>query len=230
MSGAFHLTPIEAAERLSFVRAGIARAAERAGRDPAEVTLLAVSKTHPPEAVERYLEAGQQDFGESYIQEAREKIPAVREGARWHYIGHLQTNKAKHAARLFPVIHALDSLELASELNRRLISDGKTVEAYIQVNVSGEGAKSGMPPEALPEFLDALSAYAAVVPVGLMTMPPFDPDPEAARPHFRRLRELRDRSAPALRGLSMGMSGDYEVAVEEGSTVVRVGTALFGPR
>ncbi|MDR2612863.1 MAG: YggS family pyridoxal phosphate-dependent enzyme [Deltaproteobacteria bacterium] len=223
-------SPEDAGSRLAAVRERIARAAERAGRDPAGVSLLAVSKTFPPEAVESFLAAGQRDFGESYIQEARDKIPAVGGDARWHFIGHLQTNKARYAARLFPVIHALDSLELASELNRRLVAEGRSVEAYVQVNVSGEDSKGGIGPGELPEFLDALAAYAAVIPVGLMTMPPFDPDPETARPHFRRLRELRDRSAPALKGLSMGMSGDYEVAVEEGATVVRVGTALFGGR
>ncbi|MDR1080212.1 MAG: YggS family pyridoxal phosphate-dependent enzyme [Deltaproteobacteria bacterium] len=220
----------EAARRLLDVRTRIDRAAERAGRAPGSVTLLAVSKTFPAEAVDGFIEAGQLEFGESYVQEARDKIPQVRGLAVWHFIGHLQVNKARYAAKLFDAVHALDTLELAAELAKRLRQESRTLDVYVQVNVSGEGSKSGMPPEALPAFLDGLKGYGELVPVGLMTMPPFDPDPETARPHFRRLRELRDSVCPRLSGLSMGMSGDYEVAVEEGATVVRVGTALFGNR
>jgi pyridoxal phosphate enzyme (YggS family) len=220
----------EAARRLSDVRMSIARAADRVKRDPAAVTLLAVSKTFPALAVDRFIEAGQLEFGESYVQEAREKIPQVRGIAVWHFIGHLQANKAKYAARLFDCVHAVDSLELAAELSRRLASESRSMDVYLQVNVSGEDSKSGVSPDELPVFLEGLKACRQIVPVGLMTMPPFDPDPETARPHFRRLRELRDSVCPGLSGLSMGMSGDYEVAVEEGATVVRVGTALFGSR
>ncbi|MDR1042072.1 MAG: YggS family pyridoxal phosphate-dependent enzyme [Deltaproteobacteria bacterium] len=220
----------EAASRLEEVRGRIAGAARRAGRDPEAVKLLAVSKTFPPEAVEAFMGAGQTEFGESYVQEARDKIPLVKGNAVWHFIGHLQANKAKYAARLFDCVHAVDSLDLASELDRRLAEAGRSMDVYVQVNVSGERAKSGIPPDELEDFLLGLKAFGRAVPVGLMTMPPYDPDPEAARPHFRRLRELRDRVAPDLAGLSMGMSGDYEVAVEEGATIVRVGTALFGSR
>jgi pyridoxal phosphate enzyme (YggS family) len=223
------LSPADAASRLAGIRKAIGLAAARAGRDPAEVTLLAVSKTFPPQAVEACLEAGHLDFGESYIQEAREKIPLVGGKARWHFIGRLQANKARQAVGLFTAFHALDSLELAAELERRLAPLGRSLEVYVQVNVSGEASKSGIPPGELPGFLEGLAAFPSLSPAGLMTMPPFDPDPETARPHFRRLRELRDGHAPG-KGLSMGMSGDFEVAVEEGATVVRVGTALFGQR
>ena len=223
------LSQEEALRRLASVRENIAGAEKRASRAPGLVTLLAVSKTFPADAVRVFLGAGQKLFGESYIQEARDKAPIVPE-AEWHFIGHLQTNKAKYAARLFTAVHALDSLELAAELNRRLIPLERTLDCYIQVNVSGEGTKSGIGPEELPNFLDALSAYAALKPLGLMTMPPYDPDPEAARPFFRSLYELREKRAPSLPVLSMGMSGDFETAVEEGATIVRVGTTLFGTR
>jgi pyridoxal phosphate enzyme (YggS family) len=212
------------------VRSRITKAADRAKRDPAGVTLLAVSKTFSAEAVDAFIGAGQLEFGESYVQEAKIKIPSVRGLAVWHFIGSLQSNKAGAAAKLFDCVHSLDSLRLASELDRRLAEESRSMDVYLQVNVSGEGSKGGMAPEALEGFLEAMRAYKALIPVGLMTMPPFDPDPEAARPHFRRLRELRDASAPGLAGLSMGMSGDYEAAVEEGATIVRVGTALFGAR
>jgi pyridoxal phosphate enzyme (YggS family) len=224
------LGPGEALARLQGVRERIRLAEERASRPPGSVTLLAVSKTHGPEAISELARAGQRVFGESYIQEAREKIPLIPEGLDWHFIGHLQTNKARHAASLFSAIHALDSLDLAAELNKRLLPLERRMSCYIQVNVSQEGTKSGIEPGELPGFLDSLSAFGALVPVGLMTMPPFDPDPEAARPFFIILRELRDKHAPGLPGLSMGMSGDFEVAVEEGATIVRVGTALFGAR
>ncbi len=227
------LTPAEASARLAEVRAAMARAAARAGRDPGSVTLLGVSKTFPAAMVRAYWEAGLRDFGENYIQEARDKAAELAgQGLTptWHFIGHLQTNKAKYAAPLFPVIHSLDQLELAGELHRRATREGRTIDVYVQVNVSGEGSKSGLSPEALPGFLEALSGLTALRPVGLMTMPPYDPDPERSRPHFAALRRLRDRHAPRLPGLSMGMSGDFEVAIEEGATIVRVGTALFGPR
>jgi pyridoxal phosphate enzyme (YggS family) len=212
------------------IRAAIDEAARASGRASGDVTLLAVSKTFPPEDIALFLEAGQKDFGESYIQEAREKIPQVPLAANWHFIGRLQTNKAKYAARLFSHVHALDSLELAAELHKRLIAQDSSVSAFIQVNVSGEESKNGMEPDELPRFLDALAPFSAVVPVGLMTIPPYDPDPEESRRHFRALYETREKYAPRLPGLSMGMSGDFQVAISEGATVVRVGTALFGPR
>ncbi|MDR2460773.1 MAG: YggS family pyridoxal phosphate-dependent enzyme [Deltaproteobacteria bacterium] len=224
------LSSEEASSRLAAVQKEITLAAVKAGRAPEDITLLAVSKTFPMESVEAFISAGQRDFGESYIQEAREKIPNVKGKAHWHFIGHLQTNKAKYAVKLFSVLHALDSLELALELNKRLVPLDAKIEAYVQVNVSGEGTKSGLEPEELSSFLDSLASYPAVVPVGLMTMPPYDPDPEVSRPFFRKLYELKEKCAPSLKGLSMGMSGDFPVAIEEGATIVRVGTSLFGAR
>lgn len=227
------ISPAEAAARLLEVHDSMAQAAAKAQRDPAEIKLLAVSKTFPAEMVRVYLQAGQKDFGESYIQEARCKaneMAGAEPAPDWHFIGHLQTNKAKYAAAIFTSIHSLDSLELAEELDRRVAQLGRTLKVYIQVNVSGEAAKSGLSPETLPFFLDQLTRWPALIPQGLMTMPPYDPDPEASRPHFAALRELRDKKAPNLPGLSMGMSGDYQVAIEEGATIIRVGTSLFGSR
>jgi len=227
------LTPFEAAARLKEVRAEAAEAAARSGRPASAITLLGVSKTFPAASVRAFAAAGLLDFGESYLQEARDKIETLAgldPAPRWHFIGHLQTNKAKAAAALFPVIHSLDRLDLARELNRRALALGRVLEAYIEVNVSGEDSKDGLAPAGLPAFLENLAPLAAIKPVGLMTMPPFDPDPEASRPHFAALRELRDKRAPQLAGLSMGMSGDFAVAIEEGATVIRVGTSLFGRR
>lgn len=223
----------EAVFRLTEVRAALAGAAAKCGRAAGEVKLLAVSKTFPAEMVRLYLQAGQLDFGESYIQEARDKAASLtghNPAPDWHFIGHLQTNKAKYAAGIFSTLHSLDSLDLAAELDKRLAALEKTMAVYIQVNVAGEEQKSGLPPDELPAFLEALAGYPRLLPQGLMTMPPYDPDPEASRPHFAALRELRDKQAPHLKGLSMGMSGDFAVAVEEGATIVRVGTALFGSR
>ncbi|UQZ91165.1 YggS family pyridoxal phosphate-dependent enzyme [Deltaproteobacteria bacterium Smac51] len=208
------------------------RAAERSGRDFGEITLLGVSKTFPADRVRTYLQIGLTDFGESYIQEAREKAAELESACpapHWHFIGHLQTNKAKYAAALFDTIHSVDSYELAHELNRRAAALSRVINIYAQVNVSGEGTKSGMAPSALPEFLKSLPGLTSLKLLGLMTMPPYDPDPETARPHFQALRRLRDEHVPGA-GLSMGMSGDFEVAIEEGSTIIRVGTALFGDR
>lgn len=227
------ISPSEAAARLAEVKNSITGAAARAGRDPAEISLLAVSKTFPADMVRVYLGVGQRAFGESYIQEARTKadeLAGAEPGPEWHFIGHLQNNKAKYAAAIFSTIHSLDSLELAGELDRRAAALGRSLEVYIQVNVAGEASKSGLPPSALPAFLEQLGRFPALRPRGLMTMPPYDPDPEISRPHFAALRALRDREAPKLPGLSMGMSGDYQVAIEEGATIVRVGTALFGSR
>ncbi|MDR1545724.1 MAG: YggS family pyridoxal phosphate-dependent enzyme [Deltaproteobacteria bacterium] len=230
MSEPASLSFAEARERLSQVRARMDAALTAAGRRPGDAELLAVSKTFPPSSVAVYRELGQLDFGENYVQEAADKIPALPADLRWHFIGHLQTNKAKRAAALFDVVHAVDSLELAAELDKRLGLASRKMRVYVQVNVSGEDVKSGLSPDELPAFLEGLARFGRLQAQGLMTMPPYDPDPEASRPHFRRLRDLRDRCAPQLTGLSMGMSGDFHVALSEGATVVRVGTALFGAR
>ena len=227
------LSPAEAAERLRTVREAVAEAAERAGRPAGDITLLGVSKTVPAALIKAFAGAGLKDFGESYLQEARAKIDeldALEPAPRWHFIGHLQSNKARQAAAMFPVIHSLDRLGLARELDARARALGRIIETYIEVNVSGEESKSGLPPAELPRFLEDLALMPALKPLGLMTMPPYDPDPEASRPFFAALRELRDRLAPGLPGLSMGMSGDFPVAIEEGATIIRIGTALFGGR
>jgi pyridoxal phosphate enzyme (YggS family) len=220
---------VSAARRLEEVRARIARAAERAKRDPASVRLLAVSKTQPASAVREAYDAGQRAFGENYVQELSEKSLALAAlpDLEWHFIGHLQRNKVKDVLRATaaPVIHTVDSTRLADELARRA-GDAK-VRVLLQVNVAREPQKSGV----LPEELPALLAHARTLPSldvrGLMTIPP-DAEPEDARPHFRALRSLAE--AHALPELSMGMSADLEVAIEEGATIVRVGTAIFGAR
>ena len=227
------LSPAVAAERLRALRGAVAEATGRAGRTPGSVTILGVSKTFSAALVKAFAEAGLRDFGESYFQEAKPKIDELADldpPPRWHFIGHLQTNKAKPAAALFPVIHSLDRLELARELDARARALSRTIETYIEVNVSGEKSKSGLAPADLPRFLENLAGLPSLKPLGLMTMPPYDPDPEASRPFFAALRELRDRLAPGLPGLSMGMSGDFQVAIEEGATIIRVGTILFGGR
>lgn len=227
------LSKAEAEKRLAEVRSRIDKACRKSGREPGSVRLLAVSKTFPQDMVETYVQAGLSDFGESYIQEARNKVEELaRRGIvpHWHFIGHLQTNKAKYAAALFSVVHSVDSLDLAVELDRRASALNRKIRIYTQVNVSGEDSKSGMEPDDLPRFLDEAGKLPALTIEGLMTIPPWDPDPELARPHFIALRKLKERCAPHLSGLSMGMSGDLEVAIEEGATIVRVGTALFGER
>lgn len=228
------LSPGVAASRLAEVRSQLAEAAAGCGRQASDIALLAVSKTFPAAMIKSFLAAGQLSFGESYIQEAREKAAELDglapTGPDWHFIGHLQTNKAKYAAPIFSTLHSLDSLELAAELDKRLAALSRNMNVYIQVNVAGEEQKSGLGPADFPAFLEALNRFPRLVPVGLMTMPPYDSDPEESRPHFAALRKLRDQYAPHLKGLSMGMSGDFQVAVEEGSTIIRLGTSLFGER
>lgn len=224
------LDAAEAARRLKLVADGVGEALDRCGRGQGEVRILAVSKTHPPEMILPFISAGQTAFGESYAQEAALKIPLLPSGLEWHFIGHLQTNKARKAVGLFQYLHSLESLELAAELDKRLAASGSAMGVYVQVNVSGEPSKEGLEPAALPGFLDSLVKYDRLVLRGLMTIPPYDPDPETSRPYFAKLRELRDKYCPDVPGLSMGMTDDHLVAVAEGSTVVRVGTAFFGPR
>ena len=213
---------------LERVQAAIARACARAGRSFDDVVLVAVSKTVEVERIKLAIAAGVAALGENRVQEAREKIEALGRPVPWHLIGPLQTNKAKDAARLFDWIHSVDRLELARELDRRAHALGRTVDALLEVNVGEEPQKSGVRPGEIKPLLDALASLDGIRIRGLMAIPPAAHDPERTRPYFRRLRELRD--AAGLEHLSMGMSADFEVAVEEGATMVRVGTAIFGPR
>ena len=206
----------------------VARAAERAGRRADDVLLIAVSKTVEAERIAQALAAGVRALGENRVQEARAKIAELGRPAPWHLVGQLQTNKAKEAVDLFDVIHSLDRLELARELDKRARGRGRPVEALVQVNVAGEGQKGGVAPDGLPALLDAVAGLGHVRVRGLMAIPPEAPDAEGARPWFRALRKLGERHG--LAEFSMGMSGDFEVAIEEGATMVRVGTAVFGPR
>ena len=222
-------------ERLAEVRARIAEAARDSGRKSEELELVAVSKVHPPEAVREALEAGQTVFGENRIQEARAKIPLVSSRARWHFIGHLQKNKIRQALPLFELLHGVDSLALARDLHRIAEEDGQRPRILLEVNVAGEGSKFGFKPAELAGELETMMAELPRLEVaGLMAIPPFHPKPEESRPYFAALRELRDRLQEKLRAglpqLSMGMSNDYEVAIQEGATLVRVGTAIFGER
>ncbi len=222
--------------RLADVRARIARAAGRAGRDPASIRLVAVSKTFPADAVRAAVVAGQIDFGENTVQEALQKIEETRDLAiRWHLVGHLQSNKAKKVGQ-FDVIHSIDSADLLAKVDAAAAAAGRRIDLLVQVDLAGEATKHGAPEEGLAAIFDAARAARATEVIGLMLLPPAADDPNAARPYFRALREARDRllargvDPSSLRELSMGMSHDFEVAVEEGSTVVRVGTAIFGGR
>ncbi len=229
------------AENLAEIRQRIQEAARAAGRDPQAVRLVAVSKTKPASAVAEALAAGQTLFGENYVQEAQDKIPAVnrerQEAAQpvWHFIGHLQSNKAKLAVRLFDVVQTVDRLKIAKALARHASEQGKTLEVLIQVNVGEEPQKAGCNEDEAPALAQAVAGLEGLRLRGLMTMPPFFDDPERARPCFARLRELagrlaRDLPEGAMSELSMGMSGDFEAAIKEGATLVRVGTAIFGRR
>lgn len=222
-------------ERVRAVRRRIEEAAAACGRDPAEIRLVAVSKTWPPQAVVAAHEAGLGVFGENYVQEARDKIAALAAlPLRWHLIGHLQTNKAKVAVRLFDLIHTLDSVRLAREIDRLAARLPKVQDVLIQVSLAGEETKSGASPAEVPALLAEASRLSHLRVLGLMTIPPYFDDPERARPYFARLRALRDRleekSGIALPELSMGMTGDFEAAIAEGATLVRIGTAIFGNR
>ncbi len=194
-------------------------------RIPDGVTLVAVTKTVPPERLDEALNAGIRVFGENKIQEAKAKIPLVSSRARWHFVGHLQSNKARDAVELFELIHSVDSVKLAGELNKWAERAGKTQPILLEVNVSGESSKFGFRPEDLPAALADIQKFPRLEVRGLMTVPPLGKDP---RPFFRQLRRLRDETG--LRELSMGMSHDYEIAIEEGATLVRIGTAIFGER
>jgi hypothetical protein len=222
------------ADRLARVHAAIAAAAAKAGRRAEEVQLVAVSKTHPPEAVAEAVAAGQSLFGENRVQEAKAKIPLAPTRARWHLIGHLQKNKIRQALPLFELIHSIDSLELARDLHRIAEEEGFQPKILLEVNLAGESTKFGFKPDVLARDLEAIIALHRLDLEGLMVIPPPVPKAEDSRRYFVQLRELRDRLETDFRlrlpELSMGMSVDYPVAVEEGATLVRVGTALFGER
>lgn len=222
------------AERLDVVRQRIVAAARRGGRDPAEVRLVAVSKTRPVDEISLAMEAGQREFGENRAQEFRDKIRLLGPEVIWHFLGRLQTNKVKYVVPGACLIHSLDRLDLAAELNLRAEKAGTEVAALVEVNTSGEATKGGVAPQRLAEFTTSLAAFPRVRVRGLMTMAA-PGDQAAARESFRTLRELRDRLRAAPGGvdvseLSMGMSDDFEIAIEEGATIVRIGTAIFGPR
>lgn len=225
---------MDLAENLASLQSRIRAACDRAGRDPGTVELLAVSKNHPAASVSALATLGQRLFGENRVQEARAKIPLCPGHLRWHMIGHLQANKARDAVQLFEMIHGVDSLALAAELQKRAEAASRTVRILIETNVAGESTKFGYAPSRLLTELPELNRFPRLEIHGLMCMAPYAPNPETTRPVFRRCRELARQceeilGAP-LATLSMGMSGDFEVAIEEGSTLVRVGTALFGER
>jgi len=226
--------PLEISERLTIISTKVEAAAARSGRESAEVTLIAVSKTHPPEAVSAALEAGQRVFGESRVQEARAKIPAVPGRALWHFIGHLQKNKIRQALPWFELFHGVDSLGLARDIARIAAEEGSRPRVLLEINVAGEASKFGLSPEHLRNQMEEFLSLDRLDIGGLMCIPPPQPKAELARRYFVALRELRDRMQTEFRvplpTLSMGMSGDFEVAIEEGATMVRVGTAIFGER
>jgi len=222
------MTTQEIRGNLERVQGAIAAACRRSGRSPDDVLLIAVSKTVEIERIRAALAAGVACLGENRVQEAREKIDTLGRPVPWHLIGPLQTNKAKDAARLFDWIHSMDRLELATELSRRARALGRTVDVLLEVNVGEEPQKAGARPQEIKSLLDAVAGLDGIRVRGLMAIPPVVAEAEQSRPQFRRLRELRD--AAGLEHLSMGMSADFEVAVEEGATMVRVGTAIFGPR
>jgi len=228
------------AANISVILQRLTETAKRAGRNPDEIILMAVSKTQPPECIREAYEAGVRVFGENRVQEFAGKVEALRDlrATEWHMIGHLQTNKAVKTAELFRAVDSVDSLKLAEKLDAAARTLGRVLNVLIEINVGGEAAKSGATPDSweLEQLLLAAPVLEALTFRGLMTVPPFTDDPEGARPYFRKLRKLRDaiagRKLPniAMDELSMGMSHDFEVAIEEGSTCVRVGTAIFGER
>ena len=235
---------MDLATNIARVRERIAAAARRVGRDPEEITLVAVTKTVPAHRVREAWELGLTDFGENRVQEAVAKIPLVvpegerasdRPPPRWHMIGHLQRNKVKHVIPLFDIIHSVDSVRLAREIERRAAQAGRVMPILLEVNVAGEATKYGFAPEEVAAAVEDIAPLPHLEIHGLMTVAPIAEDPEEVRPHFRRLRELRDalaRRFPSLdwRHLSMGMTDDFEVAIEEGATMVRIGRAIFGGR
>jgi pyridoxal phosphate enzyme (YggS family) len=223
------------AGNLMAVRGRIEAAARRADRDPGSIVLVGVSKTVDAERIMEAVTAGLQDLGENRVQEARDKAPRLPGSVRWHLVGHLQTNKVNHAARLFEVIHSIDSIEVLTRLDQAAGREGRVIEGLAQVDLAGEATKFGIPEDRLDALLDQAEDCASVKLRGLMILPPHEDDPGKSRPHFRRLRGILEESRRRhprldLRELSMGMTEDFEVAIEEGATLVRVGRALFGDR
>ena len=224
------------AENLRSVEDRIAAAARRAGREPSSVRLVTVTKTVDRDRIRQAITAGAAILGENRVQEAKEKIEAFGKAANWHLIGHLQTNKAKYAVKLFDLIHSVDNRELAKELDRQAGKIGKVQDVLIEVSIAGEAAKAGVGIGDTVQLVKEAAGLKHIRVLGLMTMPPFSDDPERARPYFRKLRDLADAvrkeaiAGVSMNELSMGMSGVFEVAIEEGATLVRVGTAIFGER
>jgi len=220
-------------DNLLKVMERIEKAARRAGRDPKEIKLVAVSKTVEAARVKEAIEAGVSILGENYVQEAQKKIEEIGKPVAWHFVGHLQSNKAKYAVRLFDMIHSIDSLTLAQELNRRAEQEGQVVKVMIEVNISGEATKFGTDEEKVLSIIKGILSLNHLSLEGLMTMPPYFDSPEMSRPYYIKLRDLKEKMAKegiSLKELSMGMSNDFEIAIEEGATYVRVGTAIFGVR
>jgi pyridoxal phosphate enzyme (YggS family) len=220
-------------ENLLRVKESIERAAQKAGRDPKEIKLVAVSKTVEVARIKEAIEAGVSILGENYVQEAQKKIEVIGRPVSWHFIGHLQSNKARYAVRLFDVIHSTDSLPLAEELDRRAEQSGRVIKVMIEVNLSKEATKFGTDEARVLNLAKGIQNLKQLSLEGLMTMPPYFDSPEMSRPYYVALRELKERMTQEgipMKELSMGMSNDFEVAIEEGATYVRVGTAIFGPR
>ncbi len=221
-------------QNIESIQQRIRNACERAGRQPSDVTLLAVSKGQPPEVINEAAKLGLILFGENKVQEAKAKIPLCSGKLRWQMIGHLQTNKVRDAAQLFEMIQSVDSLNVAEEIQKRCEQSGKTMPILLEVNLAGEASKYGYAPEQILADLPKINALSKLEIHGLMTIPPYTTDENRLRPIFRRMRELKEQCEQILGAplpqLSMGMSGDFEIAIEEGATMVRVGTALFGPR
>ena len=222
------MSPIDVAANLRAVQDSIAAACRRAGRAPSEVLLIGVSKTVDLDRIRAAIAAGVPALGENRVQEAKDKVEALGRPVPWHLIGSLQTNKARDAVRVFDCIHSVDRLDLAREIDRRAQAAGRTIEGLLQVNLGDEPQKGGVPEDEVKRLLDDCAALSHLRIVGLMAIPPHTEEAEGARPYFKRLRALRD--ALGLPHLSMGMSADYPIAIEEGATMVRVGTSVFGAR
>jgi len=223
-------------DNIRHAREVIAEAARRSGRPASEIRLMAVTKTVDDGRILAAMRAGVEIIGENYVQEAKRKLEKLEKQGEWHLIGRLQTNKAKYAVHLFDMIHSVDRMELAAELDRRARSAGRVIPILIEVNISGEESKSGVPLNSAPDLIRLVAPLNNLLIRGLMTMPPWFDDPEESRPYFRALRELRDKIAREaiprveMRELSMGMTDDYVVAIEEGATIVRIGRGIFGER